>query len=192
MIDNGTEKMLMQNNSLSQENKTDENLRNLWGLRNMEEKKFFNFSINDIKLYCCIDNGTLPIMKFDFYRNGKISKIYKPKNLIHLFYDRMTELLEKVIPRIAEDNFNTTYNNISEALENEYEKIKNNSIEDENTTDELEEAENEYIDEEYDENYTDYGEEFIDEEDIEEEEDEGIKGRRLDKVKKKNLDIKAH
>ena len=142
MIDNETEKMLMQNSSLFEESEKGQILRNLWGLRNMEEKKYFNFSINDIKLYCCIDNGTLPIMKFDFYRNGKISKIYKPKNLVTLFYDRMIEILEKVIPRIAEDDFNTTYNNISEALENEYEKIKSNPIEDEFSNDTLEEAEN--------------------------------------------------
>lgn len=140
MIDNGTEKMLMQNSSLFEEALALNNLRSLWELRNMnkEEKKYFNFSINDVKLYCCIDNGTLPIMKFDFYKNGKIRKIYKPKNLIILFYDLMVEIMEKVIPRIAKEDFNETYNNISEALQNEYEKIKNNSIK-ENSTDELKE-----------------------------------------------------
>ena len=69
MIDNGTEKMLMQNSSLFEEAQAWKNLRSLWELRNMnkEEKKYFNFSINEIKLYCCIDNGTLPIMKFNVY-----------------------------------------------------------------------------------------------------------------------------
>ena len=140
MIDNGTEKMLMQNSSLFEEAQAWNNLRSLWELRNMnnEEKKYFNFSINDVKLYCCIDNGTLPIMKFDFYRNGKIRKIYKPKNLMTLFYDLMVEIIEKVIPRIAKEDFNETYNNISEALQNEYEKIKNNSLK-ENSTDEFKE-----------------------------------------------------
>ena len=175
MIDNETEKMLMQNSSLIEESEKALNLSNLLGLRNIEEKKYFNFTINDIKPYCCIDNGTLPIMKFDFYRNGKINKIYKPKNLITLFYDRMIEILEKVIPRIAEEDFNNTYNNISEALENEYQKIRSNNIEDEYSSDVFEEEENEYMEEEYfDEEYNEN----------EEEKDVEIKGRRVSHIKK--------
>ena len=192
MIDNETEKMLMQNSSLIEESEKAINLSNLLGLRNIEEKKYFNFTINDIKPYCCIDNGTLPIMKFDFYRNGKINKIYKPKNLNALFYDRMIEILEKVIPRIAEEDFNNTYNNISEALENEYQKIRSNNIEDEYSSDEFEEEENEYMEEEKDENISNYGEEYFDEEynENEEEKDVEIKGRRVSHIKKKSKLIK--
>ena len=124
MVDNQTNKMLLQNSSLLEESSNGINKRNF---RNLQEKNYFNFSRNDFEYHGCIDNGTLPIMQFVFYRNGKIKRIFKPKNLITLFYDRMVEILEKVIPKIAAENFNTTYNSISEALENEYEKIKNNS-----------------------------------------------------------------
>ena len=191
MIDNETEKMLMQNSSLFEETEIGKNMRNLFGLRNMnfEEKKFFNFSINDIKIYCCLDNETLPIMKFDFYKNGQIRKIFKPKNLITLFNDRMLEILEKVIPRIAQEDFNYTYNNISEALENEYEKIKQNIEND--SEDEIEDkSENESLDEDFYDDY-DYREEEF------EEENEEIKGRLLKreksskiiKIKKRKLNL---
>ena len=147
MIDNETEKMLMQNSSIFNDIEEINTLRYLsgWKRRNLEGKKYFNFSLNKIKVYCCIDNGTLPIIKFDFYRNGKIRKIYKPKNLMTLFYDNFLEILEKVIPKISEEDFNYTYNNISEALEQEFEKIKNNSIEGENEDEFSNEEDNEYI-----------------------------------------------
>ena len=123
MIENTTHKMLLQNSSLM-DNLTIKNQN----LRNLQEKQYFNFSQNEILPYCCIDNGTIPIIKFHFYRNGKIIKILKPKNLITLFYDRMTEILEKLIPKIAAEDFNKEYNNFSEALKDEYEKIKNHTI----------------------------------------------------------------
>ena len=102
------------------------NLRNLLE----SEKKYFNFSLDEITSYGCIDNGTLPIMKFKFYRNGKIKNFFKPKNLTVLLYNNMINVLEKVIPKISEDYFNISlYNNISEAIKTEYEKINNNSLE---------------------------------------------------------------
>ena len=178
MIDNETEKMLMQNSSIFEEIEEINSLRYLsdWKRRNLEEKKYFNFSLNEIKVYCCIDNGTLPIMKFDFYRNGKIRKIYKPRDLMTLFYDNFIEILEKVIPRISEEDFNYAYNNISEALEKEFEKIKNNSIEE--ITDDGEEYKDEFEDEEDDE-YYEYEEEKEDEEN-----EEGINNRRFLRNKK--------
>ena len=124
MIDNGTKKMLMQNSSLLEEiegGKTN--------LRNLKEKKYFNFSLNEFLPFCCIDNGTLPILEFTFYRNGKIKKIYKPKNLITLFYDRMVEFLEKIIPKISTTDFNNgEYKSLSDGIEQEYEKIKNKTL----------------------------------------------------------------
>ena len=131
MIDNETHKMFLQNSSLFENT----------NLRNLQEKKYFNFSLDDMDNYCCIDNGTFPIMKFDFYRNGKIIKIYKPKNLITLFDKKLTEILEKIIPKISINDFNDTYKNISEALQNEYEKITNNNINDEGDDDDKEENE---------------------------------------------------
>ena len=132
MIDNETDKMLLQNSSLLEDS---DMKRNLYNSRNLKEKTIFNFSLNEIKPYCCIDNGTLPIMKFDFYRNGVIKKIYKPKNLIPLFYNRMNEILEKVIPDITKDHFNSEYNNITEAKEKEFEKIMNNTKEEDSDND---------------------------------------------------------
>ena len=171
MIDNETHKMLLQNSSLF------EDTRNL---RNIEEKKYFNVSINDIITYCCIDNGTLPIMKFKFYRNGKICNIFKPKNLITLFYDRMIEILEKVIPKISEEDFNLTYNNFSEALDAEYEKINNNGLtEEEDIIEEETIEENEDMN--YDSNFSDYGEEEYYAEEEEYSKEEESKSRRLEK-----------
>ena len=178
MIDNETEKMLMQNSSIFNEIEEINTLRYLsgWKRRNLEEKKFFNFSLNDIKVYCCIDNGTLPIIKFDFYRNGKIRKIHKPRDLITLFYDNFLDILEKVIPRISEEDFNYEYNNISEALEKEFEKIKNNNIE--------ETEEEEYKDEFEDEENDEYNEYEVEKEKNEEENEEGINNRRFLRSKK--------
>ena len=110
--------------------------------------------------------------------------------------------MEKVIPRIAQEDFNTTYNNISEAIDNEYEKIRDNSIEDEDkdSSDVFEEVvENEYINETQDENNSDYGDEFTpdegneDEEEKKEEEEnnQGIKGRRVSENKKNSKVIKV-
>ena len=61
-------------------------------MRKLIKNRNFNFSLEEIKPYCCIDNKTFPIMKFDFYRNGKISKIYKPKNLKDQLRDRISAL----------------------------------------------------------------------------------------------------
>ena len=161
MLDNESSKMLLQNSSIF--DKIWAEKKNLRFLQENGKKKYFNFSLNEIESYGNIDNGTLPIMKFIFYRNGKIKEIFKPKNLTTLFYNSMNEVLEKVIPKITEDYFNKSYNNISEALEKEYEKINNNSliIEEEESN---EEEEEEIINDEY----SDYeGEEDFD---IEEEE----------------------
>jgi hypothetical protein len=112
IIDNETEKILLQNNSLFDEKNKKRNLNNNENI----DKTYFNFSIDEIKLYCHDDNGTLPIIKFDFYRNGKISKIFKPKNIDQLFYDQMISSLEKVIPKISKNIFNDNYSDISEAI----------------------------------------------------------------------------
>ena len=122
LIDNETDKVLLHNSSILEENGAIRNIRNL------EDKKYFNFSLEEIKSYYSIDNETLPLMKFDFYRNGKISRIYKPKNLSALVYDQMLDILEKIIPKIARKDFNNTYSNISKALEMEYEKIRNRTM----------------------------------------------------------------
>ena len=129
ILENETSKMLLQNSSLFR------NLKN--------RKKYFNFNLNEIDYYGCIDNGTKPIMKFDFYRNGNFKRIIKPKNLTTLLYKNMINVLEKVIPKITEDYFNKSYNDISEALEKEYDKIKNNTLEEDNE-DEEEESNMEY------------------------------------------------
>ena len=123
ILDNGTNKMLLQNSSLFQEVWQKYYFRNL---QEMDEQKYVNFAIDEIEPYGCIDDGTLPIMKFTFYRNGVIKKIYKPKNLATILYNNMMELLEKVIPKIAEEQFNKSYSNISEALKSEYDKLNNN------------------------------------------------------------------
>ena len=140
MIDNGTNKMLMQNSSLLQEIEIGKT-----NLRNLQEKKYFNYSLNEILPFCCIDNGTLPILEFTFYRNGKIKRIFKPKTLITLFYDRMVEFLEKIIPKILATDFNNAeYKNLSEGIEQEYEKIKNKTLmEDKEDEEEEEEFQNE-------------------------------------------------
>ena len=176
LIDNETEKMLLQNSSILEDAEIG---KNLLFMRNLQEKKYFNFSLKEIKPFCCIDNGTLPMMKFDFYRNGNITKIYKPKNLTKLFYDSMTEFLEKVIPKIAEENFDNKYNNISEAKEKEYEKIKNNTLKEDESEDEFD---NEYEEENYESKEK--------ESDFEEEENERIRNRRLNKYNKKIKIIK--
>ena len=123
LIDNETDKMLLQTSDILKENENNSNIRNL------EDKTYFNFSLYEIKTFCCIDNETLPLMKFAFYRNGKISRIYKPKSLSSFFYDQMIDIIEKIIPKISRSDFNDTYNNISEALEIEYEKIRNRAKE---------------------------------------------------------------
>ena len=176
MIDNETHKMFLQNSSLFENT----------NLRNLQEKKYFNFSLDDMDNYCCIDNGTFPIMKFDFYRNGKIIKIYKPKNLITLFDKKLTEILEKIIPKISINDFNDTYKNISEALQNEYEKIKNNNINEEGNDDDKEENEgSENIEDLENENDNE------DEEDNLVENEENDRLRRLKKNKKvKRIKIK--
>ena len=145
MIDNKTNKMLLQNSSLF--DNILEKKKNLRGLQEKKEKKYFNFSLDEIESYGCIDNGTLPIMKFIFYRNGKIKRIFRPNNLTTLLYNSMTQLLEKVIPKITEDYFNKSYNNISEGLEAKYKKIKNNTIEEEEEEEEEDEEENEFEEE---------------------------------------------
>ena len=130
MLDNETSKMLLQNSSL---------FDNIWKKRNLKnEKKYFNFNLDEINSYGCIDNGTKPIMKFIFYRNGNIKKIIRPKNLTTLLYKSMINVLEKVIPKISEDYFNKSYHDISEAVEKEYDKIRNNTLEEENEDEEEE------------------------------------------------------
>ena len=123
ILDNETNKMLLQNNSLFQDVWQKYYFRNLQGI---DEQKYVNFALDEIEPYGCIDKGTPPIMKFIFYRNGIIKRIYKPKNLATILYNNMIELLEKVIPKIVDEYFNKTYNNIEEALESEYEKLNNN------------------------------------------------------------------
>ena len=180
MIDNETHKMFLQNSSLFENS----------NLRNLQEKKYFNFSLDDMDDYCCIDNGTFPIMKFDFYRNGKIIKIYKPKNLITLFDNKLTEILEKIIPKISINDFNNTYNNISKALQNEYEKIKNNKNENEDNDNDNEEEneDSENIEDLEDEN--EYKEDNLDENEEENRLRQLKKKRKIKriKIKLRNLD----
>ena len=153
MLDNGTSKMLLQNSSLFDHIWPEKKSRRLLGINN---KKYFNYSLDEISPYCCIDNGTLPIMKFVFYRNGEIKRIFKPKSLTTLLYNSMNEVLEKIIPKITKEYFNTTYNNFSNAIETEYEKIKKNELKEEDEDEELydEDMEDEDNESEFDENIT--------------------------------------
>ena len=41
------------------------------------------------------NNRTLPIMKFTFYGNGKVKKIFKPNNLTVFLYNNMINVLQK-------------------------------------------------------------------------------------------------
>ena len=175
LIDNETDKMLLQNSNLLEQNEKRNNKRNL-----LEEKKYFNYSLKELKPFCCIDNGTLPIMKFDFYRNGKINKIYMPKNLDNFFYDQITDLLEKIIPKILRSDFNRTNKNISEALEIEYEKIKNRTA---SENEEEDEEEEELLEEEFD-LYHEYVKEG-DEDFVNDLEEEDMERRRLNGNRKK-------
>ena len=173
LIDNETDKMLLQNSSLLDHNDIKKNIRNL------EEKKYFNFSVKEIKPFCCIDNGTLPLMKFDFYRNGKINRIYKPKNLDNFFYDLMSDLLPKIIPKILRSDFNKTKNNnIEEAKNIEYEKIKNRIAKENEEEEDDEEEEEEFLEEDDFEIY-DEDENLL----FDEEEKEDLERRRLSKNK---------
>ena len=99
-------------------------------------------------------NFTQPIIKFDFYKNGKIKEIYIPNNLGDYLFTSLYEFLNNFIPRI-----NVGCDNITKELE----KIKE---------EEREEEEEEVIEEEYNDDLE------------EEEEDEEKTLRRLNDKKK--------
>ena len=58
LLDNETNKMLLQNSTIFDDILKKNNLRNLQEI----EKKYFNFSLDEIESHGCIDNGTLPII----------------------------------------------------------------------------------------------------------------------------------
>ena len=82
-------------------------------------------------------NFTQPIIKFDFYKNGKIKEIYIPNNLEDSLFTLLYEFLNNFIP-----NLTIKCDNITEELQ----KIKDEEREEEREQQEKEEEEEEYND----------------------------------------------
>ena len=91
-------------------------------------------------------NFTQPIIKFDFYKNGKIKEIYIPNNLEDFLFTSLYELLNNFIPNLNErcDNISKELHNIKEEEEKEETEEENNE---DNEEEEKEEENNDFEEE---------------------------------------------